>query len=120
MGLALAVAAGVWLALDPHVYHGVSAAVLASGQVTTARTSASLIEENGAWVIGLLCIPVALAALCLFCALRQRRVLLWVGGLTLIGFVVVSGFTIGMFYAPAALAELVASGLSRGPAAPPQ
>jgi hypothetical protein len=116
----LAVAAGIWLAVDPDFYQGATSAVSSSGIATSVATSASLIEENGTWVIGLLCVPVALAAFGLFCALRGRRVLLWVSGLLLIAFVVVSGFSIGMWYAPAALALLIASGLSRGPAVPPR
>jgi hypothetical protein len=116
VGLVLAVAAGVWLAADPDFSQGASSAVSSSGVVTHTVENASLIEENGVWVVGLLCIPVALAALGLYCSVSGRRVLLWVSGLLLIGFVVVSGFTIGMWYVPAALALLIASGLSRGPA----
>jgi hypothetical protein len=116
VGLVLAVTAGLWLALYPDFYQGASSAVSSSGVVTITRTSASLIEENGVWVVGLLCIPVALTALALCFAVRRRRVLLWACGLVLLGFVVVSGFTIGMWYVPAALAVLIASGLSRGPA----
>jgi len=119
VGLALAVAAGAWLALDPGFYRGASTAVSSSGVQTTVATGASLIEENGGRVVGLLCVPVALAALGLYSAVRQRRVLLWASGLVLIGCVVVSGFTIGMFYVPAALALLVASGLARAPAPRP-
>jgi hypothetical protein len=115
-GLVLAVAAGVWLAGDPDFYQGASSSVSSSGVVTNTVESASLIEENGLWVVGLLCIPVALAALGLYCSVSGRRVLLWVSGLLLIGFVVFSGFTIGMWYTPAALAVLIASGLSRDPA----
>lgn len=113
--LVLAVAAGLWLALYPDLYRGASTSVSSSGVVTTTRESASLIEENGAWVVGLLCVPVALAAAGLYCAVRRRRVLLWTCGLALIGFVVASGSSIGLWYAPAALAVLVASGLCRGP-----
>jgi len=116
VGLVLAIAAGVWLGLAPDFYQGASSSVSSSGVVTTTQTSASLVEENGVWVIGLLCVPVALTALALYCAVRRRRVLLWVSGLVLLGFVVVSGFTIGMWYVPAALAVLIASGLSRGSA----
>jgi hypothetical protein len=116
VAVVLAVAAGLWLALDPDFYQGVTSAVSSSGVVTVSHTSASLIEENGWWVVGLLCVPVALAGVGLYCALRERRVFLWAAGLVLLGFVVVSGFTIGMWYVPAALALLVASGLSRGPA----
>lgn len=117
VGLALTVVAGLWLALDPDFYQGATSAVSSSGVVTTTADSSSLIEENGGWVVGLLCVPVALAVLGLYCAVRGHRVLLWGSGLLLIGFVVVSGFTVGMWYAPAALALLVAAGLSRDPAA---
>jgi hypothetical protein len=116
VGLVLAIAAGVWLAAYPDFYQGASSSVSSSGVVTTTQTSASLVEENGVWVIGLLCVPVALTALALYFAVRRRRVLLWLSGLVLLGFVVVSGFTIGMWYVPAALAVLIASGLSRGSA----
>lgn len=120
IAVVLSVAAGLWLALDPDFYQGASTAVSSSGVVTTTSTGASLVQENGVWVVGLLCVPVALTAFGLYCAVGGRRVLLWAGGLVLIGFVVVSGFSIGMWYAPAALALLVASGLSRGPAPPPR
>ena len=116
IAVVLAAAAGLWLALDPDFYQGATSAVSSSGVVTTTSSSASLIEANGWWVAGLLCVPVALAAFGMYCAVWGRRVLLWAAGLVLIGFVVVSGFTIGMWYAPAALALLVAAGLSRGPA----
>ena len=112
----LAAAAGLWLALDPDFYRGATSAVTSTGGVTMTETSASLIEENGWWVVGLLCVPVALAVFGLYCAVRRRRVLLWAAGLVVLGFVVISGFTIGMWYLPAALALLVAAGLSRGPA----
>jgi glucan phosphoethanolaminetransferase (alkaline phosphatase superfamily) len=113
-GLVLAVAASAWLAFDPGFYQGVSTSVSSSGAVTTIAESSTLIEQNGVWILGLLGVPVALAGFGLYCAVRRHRVLLWVSGLVLIGFVAVSGFTIGLFYAPAALALLVASGLCRG------
>ena len=82
-----------------------------------AATAATLVGENGTWVILLLCVPVALSALGLGASLRGRRVLLWVSAVVLLGFVVLGGFSIGLFYVPAALALLVAAGLTeaRGP-----
>ena len=118
VGLVLAVAAGVWLAVDPGFYRGESVTASSAGAPTTVTTSASLIEENGAWVIGLLCVPVVAAGAGLYFAVCRRRALLWAVGLVLLGFVVLSGFTIGLFSVPAALAVLIAAGLSRGPAPP--
>jgi hypothetical protein len=115
-GVVLAVAAGIWLAVDPSFYQGVSTTTSASGVVTTVSSGASLIAENGAWVIGVLCVPVALAAFGLYCAVARRRVLLWAAGLVLLGFVLLSGFTIGLFYVPAAVLVLIAAGLSPRPA----
>jgi hypothetical protein len=108
----LAAMAGLFLAFYP-AYQGVSETASSSGAVTSSSDSATLIDENGAWVIFLMCIPVALAALGLVGAVRGRRVLVSVLAAVLLGFVVVGGFSIGLFYAPAALALLVAAGLTQ-------
>jgi hypothetical protein len=107
----LAVGAGLLLAFYP-VYQGVSETASSSGVVTSSSDSATLVGENGAWVVVLLCVPVALAALGLVASLRGRRVLMWVLAAVLLGFVVLGGFSIGLFYLPAALALLVAAGLT--------
>jgi hypothetical protein len=107
----LAAAAGLFLALYP-VYQGVSESVSPTGAVTSSSDGTTLIDENGAWVIPLLCVPLVLAVLGLWGATGGRRALVWVPAAVLLGFVVVGGFSIGLFYGPAALALLVAAGLT--------
>ena len=109
--LLLAVAAGAGLALLP-VYQGESETVSSSGAVTSSSESATLIEENGAWVALLLCVPVALAALGLWGALRRRRALVWIAAGCLLAFCLLGGFSIGLSYVPAGVALLVAAGLT--------
>ena len=111
VALLLAFAAGLFLALYP-VYQGVSVTGSSSGVVTSSRESATLITENGLGAVVLLCIPIVLAALGLPAAARRRRVLVWVPGGVLLGFVVLSGFTIGLFYLPAAIALLLSAGMA--------
>jgi hypothetical protein len=108
----LATAAGLFLALYP-VYQGVSESVSSSGAVTSSTDSATLIAENGAWVILLLCVPVALAVVGLMGAVRGPRALVWAPAVVLLVFVLLAGFSIGLFYAPAALALLAAAGLTQ-------
>lgn len=112
IAVVLAAAAGLFLALYP-VYQGVSESVSSSGAVTSSTDSATLVAENGSWVILVLCVPVALAALGLMGAVRERRTATWAAALTLLGFVILGGFSIGLFYAPAALALLAAAGMTR-------
>ena len=108
----LAAVAGLFLALYP-VYQGVSESMSSNGSVTSSSDSTTLIAENGSWVILLLCVPVALGALGVIGALRGRRTLVWVPAAILLGFVILGGFSIGLFYAPAAVALLAAAGLTQ-------
>ena len=117
--LVLAVAADLFLVLYP-VYQGVSVTGSSSGVVTTSSESATLITENGLWVLVPLCIPIVLAALGLIAAARSRRALAWVLGGVLLGFVVLSGFTIGLFYLPAAITLLLSAGLTGSSSKPPR
>ena len=109
--LLLAIVAGLFLAFYP-VYQGVSATGSSSGVVTSSSESGTLITVNGLWVLVPLCIPIVLAALGLIAVARRRRALVWVLGGVLLGFVVLSGFTIGLFYLPAAIALLLSAGLT--------
>ena len=104
----LAVGAGLWLVFLPS-YQGVSETVSSSGAVTRSSDTATLIGENGSWVVFLLCVPVLLAALGSFATIRESRVLAWVLGAALCGFVLLTGFSIGLLYAPAAFALLLAA-----------
>lgn len=112
IAVVLAAAAGLFLALYP-MYQGVSESASSGGSVTGSSDSATLIAENGSWVILLLCVPVALAALGLVGALRGPRAVMWAAALILIGIVFLGGFSIGLFYAPAALALVAAAGLTQ-------
>ncbi len=103
----LAWVVGLWFVLGP-VYQGVT--VTLGGTVSyTTRDAATLIEVNGLRVLPLLMTPVALTGLALLTALwtevgrARRKVFLWVSALLLLGFCVVSIFSIGLFYLPAAL-----------------
>jgi hypothetical protein len=110
-GVLLALAAGFWLAFSP-VYQGESVTMSSSGVVTRSSESATLIEENGSWAVVLLGIPVVLAALGLLAVLRGWRRLVWVFAGVLFAFVVLAGMSVGLFSFPAALALLVAAGLT--------
>lgn len=108
----LAAAAGLFLAFYP-VYQGVSESVSSSGAIASSSGSATLVAENGAWVILLLCVPLALAALGLLGAVRGRRALVWAPAVVLLVFALLAGFSIGLLYIPTALALLAAAGLTQ-------
>ena len=103
--VALAVVAGLGLAFYP-VYQGESQTVSSSGAVTSSSDGTTLLDENGSWVALLLCVPVVLAALGLWGAIRGRKTLAWVSAGVLLAFCVVGGFSIGLFYLPAGLSLL--------------
>jgi len=116
--LLLAVAAGSWLAFSPGFYQGVSVTASSSGEVVQRSEQASLLAENGMWVLGLLAVPVALTGLGVFGAARRFRFLLWSVAVVLLVFSVISAMTIGLFYLPAAIALLVAAALCSSSRAP--
>ena len=77
------------------------------GRVVIERQCHSLLEATNYQVLYLLLVPVVLAALYLLSALRRWKIvgtlmvfLLWL-------FVVITGFSIGLFFAPAALAGVL-------------
>lgn len=115
--LVFAMAASLWLTLWPYFYSYTSTSVSAtSGAPETVRGAASLIEVNGAGALLPLAAPVALAALAFAFAHAQqrvgllaRRLALWTVGVLLLGFCVLAGFSIGAFYAPAAVLSLAAA-----------
>ena len=104
------------LALGP-VYQGVSkTAVWTRGAASAStRGTTTLIEVNGLSVLFVLLAPVVLTALALLTVLLThagqawRKVLLWVLAVLLLGFCAVGIWTIGLFYAPAALALVFAA-----------
>ena len=116
--LLLAVAAGLWLALYPGLYQGVSGGASSSGEVVQRSEQASLLAENGQWALGLLAVPLALTGLGVLGAARRFRFLLWSVAVALLVFSVISARTIGLFYLPAAIALLVAAALNTSSRAP--
>ena len=78
------------------------------------RLSESILEVNGPWVLIPLSVPVVLTAAGLLAALiargrRTRLALLWLTAVLLLGFCVLTGFSIGMFSLPAGLVLLAAA-----------
>lgn len=143
VALALAVTAMLWLALWPNLYQGVSVtsvvvapdseALSSTGPIRETafesssrqtRTTASLVEANGLWVISLLLFPVALAAIGLLSAVMRRtaqtsgiwylwRTSGWASAVLLVVFCVVGAFSIGVFFLPSAVAAIVGAVLGR-------
>ena len=72
---------------------------------------ATLIDENGAGVIAVLAIPVAIAAAGIALNGRGRAVAAVLAG----AFVVLGSFTVGLFYAPTAILLIIAAGRSTRP-----
>ena len=110
----LAWAVGAWLAFGP-VYQGVSATLPGESAGEATRSTATLIEVNGLYVVSLLLVPVLLSGIAVW-AVRGtdggrtgRRILLWVLAVVLLGLCAVSILSIGMLYLPTALAMLVAA-----------
>ena len=118
---ALAWAPGFYFAFVP-AYQGVTGTPSRPGEAANevTRTSATLIEQNGPYVILLLLLPVLLTAIALL-ALRLpknrqvlRKVLFCSPGVVLLGFCIVAIWSIGLFYVPAALALFISAIAERG------
>jgi hypothetical protein len=106
--LVLAAVPSLLLAFLP-VYSSESATATSGGAVSTSSGRATLLDVNGPGVLVVLLVPVALATLGLIGSARRRRVLIWVAGGLLLGFALVSGLSIGLFYLPAAVALLLSA-----------
>lgn len=113
----LAATATAWLLVAP-VYAGLSEDSMGN----RSETRATLLEVNGPQVLVVLAIPVVLACLPLLATGRAWQPVSILATVTL-GVVVALGIlSIGIFYAPAAMALLVACFLKprRRPARPPE
>ena len=113
LSLLLAVAALLFLTFWTGYYEGEE--VTADGAVV-AKTSASLIEENGMDVLGLLAVPVVLSAMGFLASFSRARVGtigLWTSAVLLVLFALVTGFTVGMFYLPAGFTLVLAAVVAR-------
>lgn len=69
----------------------------------------TLIDHEGAWVAAILGIPIAIAAAPLIVPARSRRLALRIASGVCVAFVLATGFTVGLFYAPTAVLLMVAA-----------
>jgi len=75
--------------------------------------SETLIEHEGSWVLAVLLAPVLLAAVPLLVPASRRHTALVAVATVAVLFVIVTGFSVGMFFAPTAILLVLAAGLSR-------
>jgi hypothetical protein len=102
--LVLVIAAAVVVLVAPS-YSSVTSSS-SGGEIVTTKTA---LEVNGPWLVLLLLVPIAIAALPLFARGRAWVVLSIVSASLLWVFVILGSFTIGVLFAPAALLALVAA-----------
>ena len=113
VSLLLANAALLFLAFWPYSYQSQT---MSTGGGVVDETSASLIEENGMGVLVLLIIPVIMclvAFLVTVSRIRGGKVIMWAMAVLLLLFGLVSIFSIGAFYLPAALALIIAAAIAK-------
>jgi hypothetical protein len=92
----LAIAAAIFLLVGP-VYRGVG---------SLGVTYRTLIEMNGRWVIAPVMFPVLVALLPL---VVRKQVVRIIAAVVMGGFVLITGFSIGMVYLPAGILMLLAA-----------
>jgi hypothetical protein len=78
-----------------------------------AERGATLIDTQGAGVAALLAVPVAVTLIPLLVAERHRRNALRVVAALVLGFALITGFTIGDFYLPAGILLVLAARAAR-------
>jgi hypothetical protein len=113
MAAALALSASLLL-LGLPVYQGMVEATRLEPSAARAGagsgTQATLLEVNGPWAVVVLLIPIAVATGPLLLLRRVRwRTAVFVSTVLLSILVVISGFSVGVFYAPSALALGIAA-----------
>jgi hypothetical protein len=106
--LLLALAAGVGLALWPCAYQGVEAQSTPGGAGEERHLCATLVEMNGVDVLGVLALPVLLAGVGLATVRAGRRVILLTVTVALVAFCLLALASVGLYYAPAAVALVIA------------
>lgn len=119
----LAWTAGAWLVFAPF-YEGVSYSGVEGRSEPSSSTlnpeewtryTETLIEANGLGAVLYLIIPLLLTGIVVWVIRRTdienpwRKVMIWVTFVALVGYCVLTIFSIGIFYAPAALALLIAA-----------
>lgn len=102
---ALALAAVIFLLAFP-AYSGARETVYANGAHSHVTNRATMVQVNGDWVLLPMLFPVLVAAVPLLLRTQPARIICTI---VLFGFVIIAGFSIGLFYLPAALAMVVAA-----------
>jgi hypothetical protein len=106
--LLLALAAGVGLALWPCAYQGIEAQSTPGGARQERQLCATLVEMNGVDVLAVLALPVLLAGVGLAMVHAGRRVILLTVTVALVAFCLLALASVGLYYAPAAVALVIA------------
>ena len=104
-GLAAAIAAGLLLVFS-NAYSGSECAAEIDGAAVCHSSGRTLLEENGSGVLAWLALPTLLATILLALSLtgaRFARAASWVVVVGLCAFCLLTGFSIGLFYFPAAV-----------------
>jgi hypothetical protein len=82
----------------------------------TGSSSETLVEHEGLWVLAVVLAPALLAAIPLLLPAAWRHTSLVTVATVAVLFVLVTGFTIGLFFAPTAILLVWAASLSDRPA----
>lgn len=101
--------------LTTEPYLGVVTEAAGRPHPTIGRITVSLASANGPWIVGLLSLVTILVGVPFGVALTLPKSQRWVGwtvGLLLLGFSLISGFSVGLTYLPATLLILTAAALS--------
>jgi hypothetical protein len=106
--LLLALAAGLGLALWPCAYQGVEVQLTPGGAGEERQLCATLVEMNGVDVLGVLALPVLLAGAGLVAVRAGRRGILSAVMVALVAFCLLALASVGLYYAPAAVALVIA------------
>jgi hypothetical protein len=107
-GLVAAVIAAAGLVFID-TYSGETCFVEPGAPARCVSESSTLIEENGSWVIGLLTVPIMLAAGILAATLLLLpKAVAWILAAVFLLGCLITGFSIGVFFLPAALLSLTA------------
>lgn len=99
---------GAAFALFMPAYESTLESWSSSGETSVETQTQTLLEVNGPSVIGLILVPIILTGISLVVSGRARVPVSIVATVLLVVLVFISGATIGLFYAMAAIAAIVA------------
>jgi hypothetical protein len=112
--LGMALAAAVFVAFAPCAYRGQTAVHPTDGGPTETTTFCrSFFAVNGWRALSAVLLPVVLAGLGVVGARAGWRKAQWLGAVLLVAFCLLTGFSVGLFYMPAAAALVVAAATSQ-------